>query len=134
MDSTNITFARAFVTFHESIIFFHIWLLHRRIGQYQHQILLYFCHIWWFYYFFHTFGGSNVTLGSTKSHVIILSLYSIVLLFFSHIRPYQHHIWLYFCWFITILVIIKMLIMNFSKKVINLKINKNTLEIKDFKK
>ena len=125
-----------------SLLFSHIWQFHHYIRQYQLHIWLCFCYIWWYCYSFLTFDSSNVTLGSSKSHMIILLLYSIallfffkkkkkntiVLLFFSHIRQYQFHI--YFYWFITIMVIIKMLTMNFPKIVINLKINKNTWKLR----
>ena len=121
------------------LLFSHIWQFHHYIRQYPHHIWLYFCYIWWYRYSFLTFNSSNVALGRTKSHMIILLLYSIVLLFFSkkktivllffsHIRQFQFHI--YFYWFITILVIIKMLTMNFPKIVINLEINKNTWKLR----
>ena len=123
------------------LLFSHIWQFHHYINQYQHHIWLYFFYIWWYRYSFLTFDSSNVALGHTKSHMIILLLYSIVLLFlskkkkktivllfFSHIRQYQFHI--YFYLFITILVIIKMLTMNFPKIIINLKINKNAWKLR----
>ena len=110
------------------LLFSHIWQFHHYIRQYQHHIWLYFCYIWWYRYSFLTFDSFNVTLGRTKSHMIILLLYSIVLLFFSHIRQYQFHI--YFYCFITILVIIKILTMNFPKIIINLKINKNSWKLR----
>ena len=66
LGGTNITFDRTFLTFGFTFFFSHIWRCRPHIVQFQHHMWLYFCHIWWSLYFFLTFDGSIVTLGSTN--------------------------------------------------------------------
>ena len=69
----NIIYDRTFVIFGGLLVFTHIWQFHSDIGESQHHIWPYFCHIRWFHYFF--------------SHIW---------LFNCQIRKYQHHNWLQF--------------------------------------
>ena len=102
--SSNITCDCSFVIFGGSHFFFpHIWWLYCHIRQYQHNIWQYFCHILWFFFPYlivsiFTLCSTNITCDCTLVTFDGSFIFSYIWWFHCHIRQYQHHIWLYFCY------------------------------------
>ena len=74
LGNTNITFDSTFLAVGCTLIFSQIWRYHPHIMQYKHHMRLYFYQIWCSPYFFITFDGSIVTLGSTNiilDHILL---------------------------------------------------------------
>ena len=91
--SSNITCDCTFVTFGSSFIFFfsHLMVPSSHCAVLTSHVL-YFCHIRWFLYFFHTFDGTILTLCNTNITCKCTFVAFDGSLIFSHIRRYHSHI------------------------------------------